>query len=343
MRTTLVLLWAAAVCHADVEDRLNRSVAAKPGGRLIMDTQYGSIELRGGDVSNIELELYRRIEEGREDPRAILSDLDLQLAEAGGEVRIRAEFRTGWVPRDQVPRGGRRMCHNDRCLAWAPQLKEMRFRLTVPRQFHVDLATSGGSIAVDDLTGEARTRTSGGSLRFGQVRGPVNGRTSGGSITLDRSSGPAELKTSGGSIRIGEVAGEVTAHTSGGSINIERAAGRVLARTSGGSINVRDVSGDLDASTSGGSVNAHISGQPKGPCRLSTSGGNIVVYLDRSTRLDLDAHTSSGRVHTDFPVVVQGTLDRGTLKSPINGGGPLLHLRTSGGSITIRSGGGTMI
>jgi hypothetical protein len=67
---------------------------------------------------------------------------------------------------------------------------------------------------------------------------------------------------------------------------------------------------------------------------LSTSGGSINVELASSLRVDVDAETSGGGVSTDFPVVM-GDSDRRRLRTAINGGGPLLHLRTSGGGIRI--------
>jgi DUF4097 and DUF4098 domain-containing protein YvlB len=131
------------------------------------------------------------------------------------------------------------------------------------------------------------------------------------------------------------VAGDVDAETSGGSVSVSRATGRVRAHTSGGSITIQETSGAVDASTSGGAVTARLSAQPKEPSHLSTSGGSINVELASSLRVDVDAATSGGGVSTDFPVVVSAT-DRQSLRASINGGGPLLHLRTSGGGIHIQ-------
>jgi len=54
-----------------------------------------------------------------------------------------------------------------------------------------------------------------------------------------------------------------------------------------------------------------------------------------SRALDLDAHTSGGRVTSDFP----GTLnkEKTRLAARINGGGTALALETSGGNVNIRS------
>ena len=91
----------------------------------------------------------------------------------------------------------------------------------------------------------------------------------------------------------------------------------------------------MDASTSGGSVTASLLSQPNQPSRLSTSGGSINVELAGSVHVDVDANTSGGGVSTDFPVGA-GSRDRQSLRAAINGGGPLLQLRTSGGGIHIQ-------
>ena len=94
--------------------------------------------------------------------------------------------------------------------------------------------------------------------------------------------------------------------------------------------------GALKAKTSGGSVTAAIAAQPGSRCELSTSAGSITVQLAAGVAVDIDAHPSGGHVETDIPVTVQGEIGRSTLKAKINGGGPELYLRASGGSLHIK-------
>ena len=70
--------------------------------------------------------------------------------------------------------------------------------------------------------------------------------------------------------------------------------------------------------------------------QLETSGGSVVLEVDPDVRARLDARASGGNVRTDLPVTVQGEMDRGRLQGEVNGGGPLLTLRSSGGSVSIR-------
>lgn len=208
-------------------------------------------------------------------------------------------------------------------------------RVSVPTVFNADLETSGGSVSVADLNGDVRSTTSGGSLSFGNIDGLIRGRTSGGSIEVESCVGDVDVATSGGGIRLGQVKGEVRAATSGGSIEVAGAEGSVTASTSGGGINVGGVKGTIHASTSGGNVTAVLESQPQGDCTLSTSGGSVHVKLAGSLGFEVDAKTTGGRVRTDLPLTVSGSIGNGEVLGKLNGGGPQLKLRTSAGNITI--------
>ena len=308
LSSALAAISLALIATGTVQaDTAHQSFAVEPGDRLVVATEWSAIEVHTWDRSEIELVVERA------------DKLDLSYDQAAGTTTIRGRKKGDGLSDFFGLVKGR-----------APL-----FRLTVPRRHDLELSTSGGGIEVADLQGRVSARTSGGSLSFGHIEGPIEGKTSGGSISLKGSSGTASVSTSGGSIRIGEVDGEVRATTSGGSIHISRAQGSVQAKTSGGSIKVDEVLGPIEAQTSGGSIRAQLSQQPHGPCRLKTSGGNVEITLAADIGLQVDARTSGGRVSTDFPVS-QGTLDKNSLKAPINGGGPLLTLRTSGGSIRLR-------
>lgn len=317
---TLVFIGCEDV-HLESEDTIKKSFQVGPGGRLTLETDRGSIEVRAVDSNTLEVEVNRKVYAlDREKAAEILKDFDIEFTQRGNDLHIRGEFKR---PRPSF-------------WGWRRQRLRLHYLVSVPKKYNVDLKTAGGSISVDDLEGEVRSKTSGGSLRFGRIQGPVWGRTSGGSVKLDACLDMADVKTSGGSITIGEVGGDVVAHTSGGSIRIDRAKRSVVATTSGGSITVEEVMGEIEARTSGGSVTARITRQPQKNCCLKTSGGNVVVYLADDIAVDVDAETSGGHIKTDLPITVQGRVSKTRVQGKIDGGGPELFLRTSGGNIHLR-------
>jgi DUF4097 and DUF4098 domain-containing protein YvlB len=183
---------------------------------------------------------------------------------------------------------------------WPPV--SVDFEVTLPASFNVELKTSGGDIVCGDLQGKAAANTSGGDVMLGHIGGEVQVHTSGGDIVLEQAAGSAKLHTSGGDIKVGSV------------------------------LNT------LDASTSGGDVSARLSGGLKGDCSLSTSGGDIRAVVDDNAAFQLDASTSGGDVEAYHLTL---TIERGghgksKLAGKVNGGGPILKLRTSGGDIDIK-------
>ncbi len=310
----LSLLMICLLSLTALAEDIERTFQVKEGGTLTVVSDLGSIEIETGDNDKVEILVRKR--GGWDDDEDDEPRFEVEFEQNGNDVEVRGEYKTRYRNWNRSPK--------------------VRFMIKVPTKFDVDLETSGGGIEVGDLVGEVRARTSGGSLAFGNITGPVRGRTSGGSIVLDGCKGKADVSTSGGSIKIGEVDGDVDASTSGGSISIDRSKGNVVASTSGGSISVDEVMGDIDASTSGGSVTAHISQQPKGECRLETSGGNVSVYLAKDIAVDLDAKANGGRVTSDFKVSLAGELRKTRMRGEINGGGPKLYLRTSSGTVRIR-------
>ena len=175
------------------------------------------------------------------------------------------------------------------------------YEITVPSKFDVQLTTSGGDVEVSGVIGRVKLNTSGGRVTCRDIQGDVNGETSGGDIHADGCQGELRLDTSGGNVNIGNFTGP-----------------------------------KINATTSGGDVGAEFGVAPKADCELQTSGGNVSVILPAGAGVTLDAHTDGGTVKTELPVAMAGQLDDGTLRGPINGGGPRLKLETSGGNIEIR-------
>ncbi len=310
------LLVAAATLSAQTEDRVRQSILLQHANRLRLEAEFGAIRIQPGASQSVDVEVDF---EGNAPSGAaferMVQDFSLNVSRQGSELRVTGKFKNGWRTRSFFDIfGSCNNMHNGKCLEYS-WLKRIEYRVSVPATLAVDLNTSGGSIQVGDLRSAVNATTSGGSLDLGRIDGPVNGRTSGGSIRLNGGGDRVILSTSGGSIRIAETEGEVEANTSGGSIVIDRTRGAVRAHTSGGSVTVREASGAVDASTSGGSIDVTLTGN-KG--------------------YDLDARASGGRVSSDFPDPGKSPQRPEILRGPVNGGGPLVKLQASGGSVRIR-------
>jgi hypothetical protein len=336
----VALVCAMSVYANETEESVRKSVPVSSATHLRLSTEFGSINLQPGTGKSVDVEVYFRGDPpSRREFDRMLHDFSLRVNQQGSEVSVDAVFLHGWEPflsfLLDFPFSGHAICHDWRCLTYSSWLRETELRVAVPQTFSASVSTSGGGISITRLKGEVTAHTSGGWLRFDRIEGPINGSTSGGGITITGAKGKSVVRTSGGPIHVSDSDGDVDASTSGGPIAIDGVSGDVKARTSGGWIDARDIAGAIDASTSGGPVTASLRAQPQHECHLYTSGGNISLSLANHIHVNLDASSSGGWVSTDFDVPYQGDRRLHELRTPINGGGPVLYLHTSGGWINV--------
>jgi DUF4097 and DUF4098 domain-containing protein YvlB len=324
MRRKLILGFALAAlavpAFARIDRPVTKSFAVREGGRLVVRADQGSIEVRSADASRVDVTVHRIAKtDSPEKAEKIFRRLDIDLGQQGDTVTVQLDVDDdfGWFD-----------------FSFGSDLS-LKTVVTVPRRFNVELGTSGGDIAVSDVSGDLRSSTSGGDVTFSRVQGKLKARTSGGDIRISASRGEADLSTSGGDVHIDGTFGPVLARTSGGDIDVKAAAGTVDVRTSGGDIDIRGTMSTLTAKTSGGSIAATLGQAPSGQIELGTSGGQITLALPPASRFNLDAASSGGRVSTDFPIVVQGSMERDALSGSVNGGGSNVRLRSSAGGIRI--------
>jgi DUF4097 and DUF4098 domain-containing protein YvlB len=200
--------------------------------------------------------------------------------------------------------------------------------------------SAGGPIRANYIGGEAFFETAGGDIVVQEVRGPVRASTAGGGIRIGRAGGPVTVSTAGGPIDVGEALGLVTAKNSAGPIQVGAAAG-VRCESASGAIRLSNVSGSLRASTAFGNIVARINAGPLTDSFLTTGAGDITVYVPSNLAVTIRAHMEAmGNLHkiiSDFPGIVvrsQGSLVEA--EGALNGGGPVIQLAGSSGTIYIR-------
>lgn len=301
------LLAATAISvQARIERTVEKTFSVQAGGRLHIETQGGEIRVTPGADGVVKITAREKIRANTDaEADELLKKLDLAFEQTGNDVSASSKYE----PRLPGFHWG----------SWPPV--QVDFIVTVPASFATDLRTSGGGITVGDLNGPVKARTSGGGIQLGKIGADIDAHTSGGSVTLDGARGEVKLATSGGNITVGRVDGPASLSTSGGSIKVE------------------SVVGALRAHTSGGSIRAGVAGPLKDDCDLSTSGGSVKVSVDKAAAFRLDASTSGGSVNADGLTITleKSNRSRSRLAGSVNGGGPLLKLRSSGGSIEVKT------
>jgi DUF4097 and DUF4098 domain-containing protein YvlB len=202
-------------------------------------------------------------------------------------------------------------------------------------------STAGGKIAASLVRGDATFETGGGDISAQEVQGLVHATTMAGSIRI-RSAGSAVIaSTGGGPIDVGQAHGVVTARNSGGPVKVGSAEG-VRCENAGGGVNLDNISGSVRVSTAIGSIIASLlAGKTMSDSFLSTGGGDITVIIPSNLGVTIRAQNELAgnirRIVSDFPgITVKVEGGQVVAEGPVNGGGPILRISGTGGTIFIK-------
>ena len=159
--------------------------------------------------------------------------------------------------------------------------------------------------------------------------------SSNGAVRVENTNGSVHIQTSNGGINLTQIHGTVDAETSNGGIDLSDVVGNATLTSSNGHIRADHISGTVEASSSNGGITLALDAPPKSNIHASTSNSGIEVSMPAASAARVRAETSNGSISSDFQVSTQGTISKTHLEGAINGGGPLLDLSTSNGSIKI--------
>jgi DUF4097 and DUF4098 domain-containing protein YvlB len=206
--------------------------------------------------------------------------------------------------------------------------------------------SGGGNVSIDSAAGQVLVKTGGGQVSIGMA-GPTMVETGAGNVDVKRCNGDLRASTGGGNLNLGEVLGSVTADTGGGTIKLASAKGDVRAITGGGAVELMKLGQSAHVETGGGSITVQfVAGRSQfKDSSLRTALGNIVVYLPRDLGVNVHASTEMANgtgITSAFPGLTisseGGNYGPRSMSAEgiLNGGGPVLRVRTTIGQIDIR-------
>jgi len=225
----------------------------------------------------------------------------------------------------------------------------------------VTAQTGGERVEIGNVGGDVKVHSGGGRVAIGAVKGSVNAYSGGGDLVLVSSERDAVLESGAGDIQVQRCGGHLRVETEGGNISLGDVVGPVDAETGGGSIRLASAKGPVQAETGAGRIEldgirtAHaetgegdivarlVSGADRSDSSLETAAGDVRVFLVSSLNVTVRASIDMASGHTirsDFPEIrIRSEGEWGprelTAEGSLNGGGPLLKIRTTTGNIVI--------
>src|SRR5258708_37820302 len=191
MKTLLLTLCASAmICAADssrYREDFHYSYPQTSGGRLSVQNFNGSVEVIGWDQNTVDISGTKYAES-----QQLLNTLKIEASSSGNTVHV----KTTHPDTHHGNMGAKYVIH-------------------VPRRTELgDIASSNGSIKVEDVEGNSHVTTSNGSVHLTKIRGNVDGHTSNGGGELKDRLGNVACQTPHGRHPPRKVEGAFAALTS---------------------------------------------------------------------------------------------------------------------------------
>jgi hypothetical protein len=304
----LALTFFAAPAHAVIDRVIDKTFTAKSAPAVIKaDTFSGGITVTTSDDLHVRV-LVRQTVEATDEKAAekLLASLEVKLDQsADGVIALKI------TPRHSV----RWTWQN-----WSPAA--LAIEISVPRSCQLELRTGEGGITVGAVKGKVGARTADGAIFIGEIEGEVAAANTRGDISVTACTGPLKLLAKNGNVLIGRSGGRAELSAVDGIIEVQAASGPVIARGNRTDIKVSFVHPLKEASD------------------LNADGGDVTVGFDQRSAATLNARASkfgSVRIRDLDVAVVKGKPGESALTGTLNGGGPLIKIRASGGQVRLNA------
>jgi len=129
---------------------------------------------------------------------------------------------------------------------------------------------------------------------------------------------------------------ELALTSTNGGISVRGTRGDLELETSNGGLSLDDIGGRVRGKTTNGGVDLGLTGrewQGEG-VELRTSNGGVTLRVPNDYNAHIETGTTNGRVNVNFPVTVQGRIDR-ELSLDLGSGGKAIRVYTTNGGVSL--------
>ncbi len=124
----IMLLAGCLTALAETEEQINKRFPVQPGGKLVVDVDFGSIDISTNATSEVTVDIVRKVSRrNKASEEEFLRERPVTFSQDGNTLTIqsRAKGKISWSWRGS-------------------QRTEGKYTITVPAQFNPKLKTSGG-------------------------------------------------------------------------------------------------------------------------------------------------------------------------------------------------------
>jgi len=208
------------------------------------------------------------------------------------------------------------------------------FEITIPRNYNVELRSSGGDISLTGLNGSFSGRTGGGDIIISQTTGEADIKTGGGEVHVTNSHLNGTVSTGGGTVRIEGVTGDFKGYSGGGPVIVSKGSGTTVTRAGG--VNIIAMGSGSGSGTGVGATAVSATSSSRATA-ATTVGGAPVTISDAGGALAIPSAPDGARITTGGGPIRVGS-SAGNLY--VSTGGGRIDVGPAAGSVTASTGAG---
>lgn len=214
--SALLILAAAALPAATLQETLDRTLPARPGTQFVLSNTNGRITLSAWDQPQVRIHAVKKAEShDASNARTALQQTHIDITQNDSGIHVIT-----------------RMPHQDfgflDLLTGSNVNLNVTYEVTVPRAMNVTVGNTNGAIEIADVRGTMKLETTNGRIHVARCGGHVDAETTNGSITAElvqvTGAQPMSFETTNGHIALAvpaNFAAHVNAETSNGAITSE--------------------------------------------------------------------------------------------------------------------------
>jgi DUF4097 and DUF4098 domain-containing protein YvlB len=326
-----MLLFVGA-CHvnftgcypkAEYERTVELDHPLESGSTLAVATASGSIDIAGRETEQCDvIATIRARAASEEEAQELAEQVTIRFEQTAEKLEIKA----------------------DRPRQLRNKSLSISYNVTTPHQTHIQCNSASGSVELSDLVGNVDGSTASGSVRgTGISGGNVTLHSASGGVYLSNGAdlGVCDLRTASGGVKAEQVKAEsISMHTASGSVRLADAqVPTATLVTSSGSVRAEHIDcAQVSAKSSSGSVSVEFSPSAPGnvTAELRCTSGRVTLVTPPEFAGRMDLSTTSGSIHSDLPISVQGRIDKKHISGTVGEGTGNVSIHTSSGSIHVR-------
>ncbi len=327
------------------------SQKVKENPRLLIVNRRGNIEVRGADQPDVTAVAQETIwAENEASARHTWNRLKFHFLETGNRYEWGSNA-------DLLPHNGRNI--------------RLDLLFQIPTKASADVVGNRGDIVIRGLQGDQTLTTRHGDTHVADVKGLVRVRQSRGSTEIQNVDGSVEIQGRGSDLAVKRVSGAVRIEgnfsgdlrftdiaqtlrykSSRTNLSVQRLSGK-LSMDRGGldaqgvdgpfqlttrdkDIHCEDFKSSVRITDTNGNVHLRTAEPPTRAIEVDLKRGDISLSLPAGSNFQVDAVSRHGNVHSDFPgLKISHQQKLPSIQGSHGSGGPLIHLRSTYGSIRV--------